>query len=153
MEWQSAKSKALEYYRKEEYLESIKNAKLWYLETARVECRQEQRIACKILAWSYKCLGEYVKSIYYGLKELTIAKEEMDKDAEAEAYVVLALSYAKLTPDRWPTETMNMLCQDKDESYSGTDKCKQFKFRYTFIVFFFINYFFTKYVSGILFSE
>ena len=135
MEWQSAKSKALEYYRKGEYLESIKNAKLWYLETARAGCRQEERIACKILAWSYKCLGEYEKSINFGLKELEIAKEEKDKDAEEEAYAVLASSYAKRKPDRWPTETMNMLCQDEHESCPGTDKGKQFQFSYTFIVF------------------
>ena len=98
MEWQIAKRTALEYYREEKYLESIKNAKTWLLWSKRVGNKHEEREACKILAWSYYYLANYEESIKFGEEQFRIAKEESDEEAESDAYIVLALSYKKLTP-------------------------------------------------------
>ena len=98
MEWQIAKRKAQEYYRQENYLESIKNAKIWLLWSKRVGNKHEEREACKKLAWSYYYLANYEESIKFGDKVFRIAKEESDKEAESDAYILLASSYKKLTP-------------------------------------------------------
>ena len=98
MEWHIAKSKAIGYYRQEEYLDSIKNAKVWLLWSKRVGNKHEEREACKILAWSYYYLANYEESIKFGEEVFRIAKEESDKEAESDAYIVLASSYKKLTP-------------------------------------------------------
>ena len=96
MESQIAKRKAQEYYRQENYLESIKNAKIWLLWSKRVGNKHEEREACKRLAWSYHYLLNYEESIKFGKQQFTIAKEESDREAEVDAYIVLSSSYRKL---------------------------------------------------------
>lgn len=119
MEWQIAKRKAQEYYRQENYLESIKNAKIWLLWSKRVGNQHEEREACKILAWSYYYLVNYEESIKFGEEEFRIAKEESDKEAELDAYIVLASSYKKLTPVKRSKEWS----LHRYASHSGIEGC------------------------------
>ena len=87
------KNKAEEHYKLQDYLESIKYAKRWLLESKDAGDRKEERAACKIIAWSYYYLRNYRKSVAYGEKERRIAVEEGDKAAESEAYEVLSKSH------------------------------------------------------------
>ena len=87
------KNKAEEHYKLQDYLESIKYAKRWLLESKDAGDRKEERAACKIIAWSYYYLRNYRKSIAYGEKERRIAVEEGDNAAESEAYEVLSKSH------------------------------------------------------------
>ena len=87
------KNKAEEHYKLQDYLQSIKYAKRWLLESKDAGDRKEERAACKIIAWSYYYLRNYQESIKYGTKELRIAQEEGDKAAESEAYEVLSKSH------------------------------------------------------------
>ena len=112
------KSKALEYYRQGKYLESIINAKMWLGWSKRVGNKREEGEACKILAWSHRYLGKYEESIKFGNEVFRIAKEELDEDAVLDAYVVLASSYVKLTPEKRSKET----CLDENASDSGINK-------------------------------
>ena len=112
------KSKALEYYRQGKYLESIINAKMWLGWSKRVGNKREEGEACKILAWSHRYLGKYEESIKFGNEVFRIAKEELDEDAVLVAYVVLASSYVKLTPEKRSKET----CLDENASDSGINK-------------------------------
>ena len=99
------KSNALEYYRQKKYRESILKAKMWLGWSKRNDNKREEGEACKILAWSYRYLGKYEESIKFGNEMFRIAKEELDEDAVSDAYVVLASSYAKLTPEKRSKET------------------------------------------------
>ena len=109
------KSEALEYYRQKKYRESILNAKIWLRWSKRNDNKREEGEACKILAWSYRYLGKYEESIKFGNEMFRIAKEELDEDAVSDAYVVLASSYAKLTPEKRSKETS----LDENASDSG----------------------------------
>ena len=100
------KSKALEYYRQQKYRESILNAKMWLGWSKRNENKREEGEACQILAWSHRYLGKYEESIKFGNEMLRIAKEELDEDhAVLDAYVAVASSYVKLTPEKRSKET------------------------------------------------
>ena len=79
--------------------------------------KREEGEACKILAWSqsHRYLGKYEESIKFGNEMLRIAKEELDEDAVSDAYVVLASSYVKLTPEKRSKETR----LDENASDSG----------------------------------
>ena len=109
------KSKAQEYYRQTKYRESISNAKMWLGWSKRVGNKREEGEACKILAWSHHYLGKYEESIKFGNKMFRIVKEELDEDAVSDAYVALASSYAKLTPEKGSKETS----LDENASDSG----------------------------------
>ena len=87
------KNKAEEHYKLQDYLQSIKYAKRWLLESKDAGDRKDERAACKIIAWSYYYLRNYRKSIAYGEKERRIAVEEGDNAAESEAYEVLSKSH------------------------------------------------------------
>ena len=119
MEWQIAKRKALECYPEEKYLESIRNAKIWLLWSKDVGNKHDEREACTILAWSYYYLANYEESIKFGEEVFRIAKEESDKEAESDIYVVLASSYKKLTPvKRSKEESLHGYA-----SHSGIKEC------------------------------
>ena len=105
MEWQIAKSKALEYYRQEKYFKCIENAKIWLLWSKHVGNKHEEIDACKILGWSYYYLENYEESIKFGKEEFRVAKEESVKEAQLDAYLVFASSYKKLTPEKRSKET------------------------------------------------
>ncbi|XP_073250290.1 uncharacterized protein [Porites lutea] len=105
MEWQIAKSKALQYYRQEKYFKSIENAKIWLLWSKSVGNKQEEIEACKILGWSYYYLENYEESIKFGKEEFRVAKEESVKEAQLDAYLVFASSCKKLTPEKRSKET------------------------------------------------
>lgn len=105
MEWQIAKSKALEYYRQEKYFKCIENAKIWLLWSKHVGNKHEEIDACKILGWSYYYLENYEESIKFGKEEFRVAREESVKEAQLDAYLVFASSYKKLTPEKRSKET------------------------------------------------
>ena len=80
--------------------------------------KREEGEACKILSWSHRYLGKYEESIEFGNEVFRIAKEELDEDAVLDAYVVLASSYAKLTPEKRSKETR----LDENASDSGIEE-------------------------------
>ena len=121
----ASKNKAEEHYKLQDYLESIKYAKQWLLESRDAGDRKEQRAACKIIAWSYYYLRNYRKSIAYGEKERRIAVEEGDKAAESEAYEVLSKSHreaCKSAPGGLDGSASDLTDEDDDITSAGKDQ-------------------------------